>query len=95
MNVQISQSYHEPVRTAAILSFIIMVFCGLLLDGGLIGRPSVVALSVFWALVVVVICRRPRNPTPTDLSLIRWGCLLFVVAFDIAIFSVWHLRGLL
>ena len=53
------------------------------------------SLTIFWATVVMIICRRPQNPTPLDLAFIRWGCLPFVIGCHVAADFLWHWRGLM
>ena len=93
-DVSISDSYRGPLRTAVVCSIIVAVLSALMLDFGQAARLSAIALLVFWACALVGIWRRPRNPTRIDLRLLRWGCVPLVLAFQIAIHIVWHLRGL-
>jgi hypothetical protein len=94
-NVAISDNYSSPLWRALIHSGIIAILSGLMLDGGQTAILSAIGLAVFWGTVAVIICRRPQNPTSCDLHLIRWGCLPLVVGFEVAIFFVWHWRGLI
>jgi hypothetical protein len=88
-DIPISESYRSALWIALVFSLITAnVDCG---DA----RLPAIGLAVFWGTVVVIICRRPQNPTTLDLLLIRWGCLPLVVGFEVAIFFVWHWRGLI
>jgi len=51
---------------------------------------TILAVCIFWALVVTVVFRRPRNPTRVDLVIIGWGCWPFVAAFDFAACSLMY-----
>jgi hypothetical protein len=92
VSVEVSERYRSALWAALAGSLLIpFLDCG----GALFAIPTIAALLVFWGWVMVTICRRPKNPTCTDLALIRWGCLPFVAAFDVAISLVWHWRGLI
>jgi hypothetical protein len=91
----ISESYRGPLWCAVISSCSITVLSVLLLDGGETARLSGFALLVFWFWVFWAMWRRPKDPTRTDMWIIRCGCLPLVVGFDVGTFYIWHLRGLL
>ena len=88
-NVPVSERYRSALWTALVFSLI----------SGLVDcsdpRLPAIGLAVFWGAVVVIILRRPQNPTRFDRLLIQWGCLPFVVGFATAIECVWHWRGLM
>lgn len=78
--MSISPSYREATGVAAVIQ-VFVVFCsGLILDGGAIGQLCVMALPPFWAATAILIWRRPQQPTRFDLSFIRIGYLLIVIA---------------
>jgi hypothetical protein len=89
----ISETYRSALWRALIFSVIIGVLGALTLDTET-PRLTAIGLVVFWAFVVVVVWRRPQNPTSIDLLLIRWGCLPLMIGFQVAIHCVWHWRGL-
>ena len=93
MNVPISDDYRGPLRSAVITSLIITVLAVLTLDGGQTGQLSGIGLSIFWGWIFTGMWLRPLTPTGVDLLLIRWGCLPFIVGFQVAMFYAWHLRG--
>jgi hypothetical protein len=85
----ISESSRSAVWLACVSSLIVglasvVIDCGTLPQLGKL-PVMVIALAAFWGIVVFIIVRRPQNPTPLDLILIRWGCLPFVVCFVAAI----------
>jgi hypothetical protein len=85
----------DGYRSALLAAFAASFLLALLDCGREFLEPTLAAYLVFWGWVVTSICRRPHNPTRADLTLIRWGCLPFVAAFDVAIYLVWHWRGLI
>jgi hypothetical protein len=95
INRSVSEKYHSAVWTAFVTSAILAVLAALVLDGGEIARLTAIALAVFWSTVVLIMVRRPQNPTQFDLVLIRSGCLPLIVGFEIAVCWVWHRRGLI
>jgi hypothetical protein len=58
------------------------VLTALVLDGGQMHRAFWVAFLGQWATVWIILLRRPMNPTPWDLAIVRYGILplLAVVA---------------
>jgi hypothetical protein len=50
-----------------------------MLDGGQIYRAFWVAFLCQWATVLIIIFRRARNPTRTDLAIIRYGIIPLLV----------------
>jgi hypothetical protein len=89
-----SKSYPGALVTALFATVVVVVLSELNLDFGETVRLSTVALTIFWGWVFFVRWWRSANPTKTDLLLIRWGCVPFVVGFQMAIRIVWRLRGL-
>jgi hypothetical protein len=90
MSVQVNKKYHSALLAALGAAFI--VGC---LDCGELNRASIAAYAVFLGFVFVVVYRRPCNPTPLDLALIRWGLIPFVILFDTLMYWVWHFRGVM
>jgi hypothetical protein len=88
--LEVSKRYHSALLAAGVATML----AGLM-DCGELSRGTLAALLVFWGWVVAAMVRRPQNPTNLDIALMRWACLPFVIAFDIALGWVWHLRGLL
>jgi hypothetical protein len=92
--VSLSDSYRIPVRRALAWSVIMAALSALLLDRGQTARLTAFGLLVFWACVLMTICRRPTNPTRFDLLLIGWGSWAVVFGFQALMQVLWHLRGL-
>jgi hypothetical protein len=93
-NCTISESYRSALWRALSFSVIIGVLSALVLDWGQTAILTAVGLMVFWGSILVVIWRRPQNPTPLDLLYFRWGCLPLILGFQVAIHCAWYLRGL-
>ncbi len=93
-NASLADSYRIAVRLALAWSVIIAAVSAMLLDGGKAGRLTVAGLLLFWLCALVIICRRPRNPTRFDLHFIGWGPWAMVLGFQVIMHIVWIWRGL-
>jgi hypothetical protein len=89
MKREISEQYRRPIWIAVLAS--LPVAC---VDWGPLVIETLGALIVFWGSVLLVIWRRPRNPTRLDLILVCYGCIPFIAAFDTLICWVWRLKGI-
>jgi hypothetical protein len=69
----ISPAYDRVIRKTLIAQVIVGVLAALMLDGGTTARVVGVAVLAFWLCAVVVILRRPHEPTKFDLAIIHWG----------------------
>jgi hypothetical protein len=91
--IPISPLYRGAIKDALVLQVIIGVFALMILDFGQCAQICGIALIAFWGGAATIICRRPENPTTTDLTLVRFGYLLVIpVAAFLASF-IWKLRG--
>lgn len=76
---------YSPAFNSALLSglkiqAVLFVLTLLMLDGGRMHRAYLVALLCQLATVVLVLVRRPLNPTKVDLAIVRFGIVpLFVI----------------
>ncbi len=70
------------MKTALLIQAMLAFVTALVLDSGRTHRAFWVALLCQWAMVCVILIRRPMCPTRLDLSLVRYGIvpLLFIVA---------------
>ena len=77
-----SPQYNVALKTALLLQALIGALTLLVLDSGQTTRAFGVALLCQWAMVWIILLRRPMNPTRSDLILARYGIipLLFFVA---------------
>lgn len=74
----LSKSYWPPIKLAAISQAICLLVAAIVLDGGFCLTLAVFAAVAYWAGLVVMILRRPSNPTKIDLALV--GCGYFIAA---------------
>lgn len=72
---RISGSYRSPVRDSLILQAFFIFVSSLVLDGGGILRYSIFALVPTWALIFLIVMRRPAEPSPLDLKVVRFSYL--------------------
>jgi len=67
----------------------------LLLDGGQVFQLWAITMAAYWIGVIVIMARRPANPTRLDLFLIRWAFpFLFILAVPLTTL-IWKARGLM
>ena len=91
--ITFSERYRPAIWTALASTLLLAIIGGPPMDmGG--PAPLLASITVFWGTVVVIMCRRPQNPTSLDLALIRWAFLPLVIGFQFAIHFVWHWRRL-
>ena len=89
-----ANSFRGPIFSALIHSVIVTVISVLVLDMGETARVSAIGLAIFWGWAFFAMWRRSANPTEVDLCVIRWGCIPFIIGFQMVISFVWRLRGL-
>ena len=77
-----SPEYNAAFKTALLLQTVLAVVTALVLDFGQTNRAFWVAFFCQWAMVWIILFRRPIHPTWLDLALVRYGIvpLLFIVA---------------
>ena len=73
---------------------IFLLFTALLLDGGVLFRVCGVGSIAYWVGAVIVVVRRPRNPTAKDVILLKYGFPL-AVAVVMIVQAVFTLAGIL
>lgn len=74
----VAAAYRKVLGEAVVVQALAFGFAPLLLDGGTVLSLCVVAAAVFWPSAVLILVRRPQNPTSADLALIRFGFLALV-----------------
>lgn len=86
--------YTRPLLRAFLLQIALLYFYKhMVLDLGERLQACCLASVAFWLGTIMVLARRPRNPTQGDLTYIRWG-LLPIVFFSNPIFmTVWKMKG--
>ena len=77
-----SPEYNAALKTGLLIQAVLAVATALVLDFGQTHRAFWVAFLCQWAMVWIMLFRRPNNPTWFDLLLVRYGIvpLLIIVA---------------
>jgi hypothetical protein len=89
----VNDPYFRPLLRALLLQFLLLAFCTRILDGGVIFDACAKSSAAFWAGVIVILVRRPKNPTRGDLIYVRWGLLPIVTVGVYGFLTVWHAKG--
>ena len=93
-SLPISPRYRQAIFEAVGLQVLLGFLSLLILDGGTTARICGVALVAFWIGALVLIWRRPKWPTPTDIQVLRFGYLPVVVLAFFLVHFVWSMRGI-
>ena len=67
-SLPISPSYRKAIFEAVVLQLILAILSLMILDGGTTARICGIALVAFWGGATVLIWRKPRSPTKTDIE---------------------------
>jgi hypothetical protein len=93
MKDRFSPAYRKASALVVVQQVLLGLIAGMMLDGGALGSIFLYSLVAFWVVFVIIVVRRPRNPTKTDIFLIKWGTfLLFAVSFVLSL-VIWRMRG--
>jgi hypothetical protein len=87
-----SPEYNAAFKTALLLQAVLAMLTVLVLDSGQMHRAFWVAFLGQWAMVWIVLFRRPRCPTWLDLALVRYG--IFPILIMVVGTKAWLLRML-
>jgi len=72
----LSQQYVRPLKLNVVVQ-LVLVFCvSIIMDGGACARVLIFAMAGYWGGVLLITCRRPRNPTNGDVTFVRAGIAL-------------------
>lgn len=76
-------AYYPATPAAAIWQASLAVLAALMLDTGETGRAWSAALLSHWAIIWLILLRRPLRPTRFDLAVVRYAMLplLIIVTF--------------
>ena len=85
-----SPQYNAAFKTALLLQAVLAVLTALVLDFGQTHRAFWVAFLCQWAMVWIILFRRPMNPTRLDLAVVRYG--IFPLLIIVAGWGPWLLR---
>jgi hypothetical protein len=70
-----SGKYGSPLRDSLILQAFFLFVSWLALDHGTMFRYSLFALAPTWCIILLIVLRRPAEPTALDLKLVRLSYL--------------------
>jgi len=78
-----SESYRKPIYVSVCIGFFWLALWSLALDGGYCVRLAAYALLSQWIGVVLIMFRRPADPTKLDLQFIKYG-IVFLWLYGLA-----------
>ena len=88
----------DPYTAPLVHAFTIQI--GLLLFCCTCGSPPrefvhgcSLASAGFWSVVIIILIRRPRSPTPGDLTFVRWALLPIGIVGTVGALSYWTWIG--
>jgi len=94
MKIEMPKELRSAVFDSLAIQIVLGFIAALMLDGGVCLQIWSFSMAAFWGGGVLVLARRWKAPTKTDLAVIRWGflalCLVVTPAFSALI---WRLRG--
>ena len=82
-----------PIWVALGLQGVIILLSPFVRDLGEFAQFACMAASAFWGSVVVLVARRPRTPTRSDLCWVRYGYLAAIAIAGVVAPIIWCLRG--
>ena len=91
----LASAYRGDIRLGLTVVVLFLIVSSMVTDGGqlfqLIGATSL----VYCLGLTVIVCRRPKSPTKTDLWLVRFGFFILLVLVPACLFIGWWMRGIL
>jgi hypothetical protein len=93
LEFELSPKYWPALKFGITLQIILGVFAALMLDMGESASFFGVAAIGYWLAVLMIIARRPINPTAADIIFIRWGTLILLTIEIIIAPYVWDAIG--
>ena len=79
----LNRHYLKALELAVAQQFIFLFSTALLLDGGGTFRGVLFSTAAHWAVILVILARRPSSPTRFDFRLIRFGFIPVGIAAGI------------
>lgn len=90
---RISPAYRHALALPIIEQLLLLVLTSILTDHGQALCQVLYSVAAFWAGFLLILVRRPANPTKTDMLYVRWSTfLLFALSLLISPF-VWNSGG--
>ena len=74
-DVKLADDYGPAICRALLWQVILAVLAGLMLDQGQTARAFGIALICHWAVILIILHRRPLYPTRLDLAITGYGTL--------------------
>jgi hypothetical protein len=65
--------YQSALAVAAAQQAIILLLAALILDGGVVLRFCTIAAIASWICTLMIMLRRPKQPTILDLGIVKYG----------------------
>ncbi len=90
LHTTVAKEYWPALTISLLIQASIVILAALhpgvrnILDGSLLG----LSLLAYWAMFVLLVCRRPASPTRTDLWALRYGFIVVFGAITVA-GSIW------
>ncbi|MCB1207665.1 MAG: hypothetical protein KDN18_25660 [Verrucomicrobiae bacterium] len=76
----LSGAYRTPFVLAVVFQVVALIFTSFLFDLGVAFTIATISLIPFWIVVLIIVFRRPQNPTGFDRSFIAYGYPILMVA---------------
>jgi hypothetical protein len=90
-----TRKYWTAIQVSLAFQIFLCIFAVLVADFGQIAYLWLITMAAFWGGVIMIMARRPANPTKLDLFLIRWAFpFLFLLAIPLTAL-IWKMRGFL
>lgn len=88
-----STAYRGSLVIVLSQQILLGLLAGMCLDGGVLGMIFLYSLIAFWVGFVMIVSRRPNNPTKVDIFVIKWGSFLLFLISLVMSPLIWKLRG--
>lgn len=96
MKLAIPRELRSAIFDSIAIQMLIGFLAGITLDGGFCFQIWVFAMAAYWGGCSLVLIRRWKMLTKTDLGVIRWGFLILaIIVTPLLSVWIWKLRGLI
>ena len=82
--MKVAAEYIDALKLSALAQVLLGLFSAMVLDGGRLFIFWIAFTVVFWVMTVIMVLRRPVEPTDTDIKIVKYG---YAVVFGITIFA--------
>jgi hypothetical protein len=90
LSTNYAKAYGPAIRSCLIWQVSLGLLAALTLDQGQTARACSVALLCHWSIILIILHRRPLNPSRLDLAIVQHGFLPLIAI--IMTFGPWFLR---